>query len=194
VQLSPEQAAVLQGVGFSPGAYAAYTLALTLAMIAACLAVSALIAWRRSDDRMALLVALMLVTLSPVWVTANVPATSPVQVPNKWLYFLFVALFVLVFSLFPSGHFVPRWARWAALVTLAGQIPYAFFPNAPFATKFLADALGWLALLGEGALLVAVQVYRYRRVSSPLERQQTKWVIVGLAVPRPSMLAGRCCL
>jgi hypothetical protein len=188
VQLSPEQAAVLQGVGFSPGAYAAYTLALTLAMIVACLAVSALIAWRRSGDRMALLVALMLVTLGAVWVTATMPATSPLHVPNKWLYFLFVALFVLVFSLFPSGRFVPRWARWAALVTLTVQIPYAFFPNAPFAT--LTGALGWLAQLGEGALLVAAQVYRYRRVSSSLERQQTKWVVVGLAVPMTVYVGG----
>jgi hypothetical protein len=28
--------------------------------------------------------------------------------------------------------------------------------------------------------LVVVQIYRYRRVSGPLERQQTKWVVFGL--------------
>jgi hypothetical protein len=189
VQLSPEQAAVLQGVGFSPGAYAAYTLALTLATIAAGLAVSALIAWRGSDDRMALLVALMLVTLGPVWVAPAMPATSPLQVPNECLSFLFVALFVLVFSLFPSGRLVPRWTRWILVVLLVGQVP-ASFPNAPFATNFLAGTLGWLAQLGGGALLVAVQVYRYRRVSSPLQRQQTKWVVIGLAAPMTVYVGG----
>jgi hypothetical protein len=30
--------------------------------------------------------------------------------------------------------------------------------------------------------LVAIQVYRYRRVSSPAQRQQTKWVVYGIAV------------
>ena len=33
-----------------------------------------------------------------------------------------------------------------------------------------------LALLGSG---VYSQVYRYRRVSAPLQRQQTKWVVFG---------------
>jgi hypothetical protein len=32
------------------------------------------------------------------------------------------------------------------------------------------------------AILVVVQWYHYRRVSSPLERQQTKWVVFGFAV------------
>jgi hypothetical protein len=35
----------------------------------------------------------------------------------------------------------------------------------------------------EFATVVLVQLYRYRRVSTPRERQQTKWVIFGLAVP-----------
>jgi hypothetical protein len=33
------------------------------------------------------------------------------------------------------------------------------------------------------ATLTLVQLYRYRWVSSPLQRQQTKWVVFGLAVP-----------
>src|SRR5215472_9375006 len=70
-QLSAEQIEVLQGNGFSPGDYATYTIALTLAIMVVCLVVSMLIAWRRSDDRMALLVALMLVTFGPIFVTSS---------------------------------------------------------------------------------------------------------------------------
>jgi len=43
--------------------------------------------------------------------------------------------------------------------------------------------LGWLVSLGEMATLALVQLYRYWRVSSPRERQQTKWAVFGLAVP-----------
>jgi hypothetical protein len=43
--------------------------------------------------------------------------------------------------------------------------------------------LGWLVVVGEFSTVAAAQLYRYRRVSSPRERQQTKWVIFGLAVP-----------
>ena len=190
LQLSPEQGEVLKGFGLSRGDYAAYTIALTLAMIAVCLVVSTLIVWRRSDDRMALLVALMLVTFGPIFATSTVPASSPLQVPNECLYFLAGTLFVLVFLLFPSGQFVPRWTRWTLVVSLAVQVPSIFFPHAPFTLKIHADALGYLMLVGEGAIVVAIQLYRYRRVSSPLERQQTKWVVFGMAIPLTVYVGG----
>ncbi|TMD69605.1 MAG: hypothetical protein E6I91_01685, partial [Chloroflexi bacterium] len=74
VLLTPEQAGALKGIGLSPGAYAAFRVALMLALIVVCLVVSTVIAWRRSDDRMALLVALMLVTLGPISLASTVIA------------------------------------------------------------------------------------------------------------------------
>jgi hypothetical protein len=141
-----------------------------------CVVVSTVIIWRRSRDRMALIVALFLVTLAPSAVMFNVSASpSPWQVPNEFLSFLFLALFLLVFSLFPTGQFVPRWVRWIILVFLTLQIPVTFFPA-------LNGFLGFLVSMGELAILVVVQLYRYRRLSSPLERQQSKWVVFGFAV------------
>jgi hypothetical protein len=181
-QLSPEQAGALKGIGLSPGDYAAYMIALTLASVVVCLVVSAVIAWRRPDDRMALIVALMLVTFGPIIATSSVSASpSPWQVPNECLTFLAVSLLVLVFLLFPSGQFVPRWMRWTLVVFLAGLVPEIFV--APFMPNTPIDQLGFLVVLGEVAALALVQVYRYRRVSNPLQRQQTKWVVFGLAGP-----------
>src|SRR6266487_1728921 len=180
-QLSPGQVGALKGIGLSPDAYAAFTVALTFASVVVCLVVSTVIVWRRSDDRMAMLVALLLVTYGPMIATSSVSTSpSPWQVPNQCLFFLATALFVLVFLLFPSGQFVPHWMRWSLIVLLAGLVPNAFL-----APLTLTTPLGWLVvlvLLGELAVLVIVQVHRYRRVSSPLERQQTKWVVFGLAV------------
>ena len=189
-QLSAEQVEMLKGFGFSPGDYATYTIALTLAIMVACLVVSTLIAWRRSDDRMALLVALMLVTFGPIYVTSSVLTSSPLQIPNECLYFLAFSLLVLVFLLFPSGQFVPRWTRWTLVVSLAVQVPITFFPDAPFTLTILGDSLGYYMLLGETVILVGVQLYRYRRVSSPLERQQTKWVVFGMALPITIYIGG----
>jgi hypothetical protein len=180
-QLSAGQVGALKGIGLSLGDYAVFTVALTLAIMVGCLVVSTVIVWRRSHDRMAMLVALMLVTFGPLNATSTLHASpSPWQVPNQCLFFLANALFVLVFCLFPSGRFVPHWMRWTIGVLLAGLIPLAFI-----APLTLTTPLGWLVVLvflGEGTTLVVVQVHRYRRVSSPLERQQTKWVIFGLAV------------
>ena len=183
VLLTPEQAGALKGIGLSPGAYAAFRVALMLALIVVCLVVSTVIAWRRSDDRMALLVALMLVTLGPISLTSTVMAIpSPWQVPNACLCFLALSLLALVFLLFPSGQFVPRWTRWTLVVFLAGLVPFTFFPNAPFTLNTLALSLLYLTYLSEFVIIAVVQLYRYRRVSSPLQRQQTKWVAYGIAV------------
>jgi hypothetical protein len=137
-QLSAEQVEVLKGLGLSPSDYATYTIALALAIMVVCFVVSTLIIWRRSDDRMALLVALMLVTFGPIFVTNTVPLSSPLQIPNACLYFLALSLLVLVFLLFPTGQFVPRWTRWTAVVGLALQVPSTFFPNTAFTLIRLA--------------------------------------------------------
>jgi hypothetical protein len=191
LQLTPEQAGALKGIGLSAGAYAASLVALTLTSVVVCLVVSTLIVWHRPDDRMALLVALMLVTMGPIIATGSVSATStPLQVPNECLYFLTLALLVLVFSLFPTGQFVPRWTRWTVVVCLAVQVPYIFFPNAPFTLTINVDPISYLVFVGELAILAIVQLYRYRRVSSPLQRQQTKWVVFGFALPTTVFVGG----
>ncbi len=181
-QLSPGQVGALKGMGLSPGDYAAYIVALTLASVVVCLVVSTLIIWRRPDDRMALLVALLLVTVGPIITTNSLSASpSPWRVPNECLIFLALSLFVLVCLLFPSGQFVPQWMRWTSVVYLAWLVPTAFV--APLMPNTLVAELIYLVFLGESATVVLIQLYRYRRVSSPLERQQTKWVVFGLAVP-----------
>jgi hypothetical protein len=191
VLLSSEQAEVLKGIGLSLSDYAAYTVAFTLATIVLYLVVSILIVWRRSDDRMALLVALMLVAFGPLDATSPVLASPlPWRVLAECLVFLALALFVLVFLLFPTGQFVPRWTRWIAVVCLAILVPATFFPNNPFAQNPSALLLFYLVSLVAVATLALVQLYRYRRVSSPLQRQQTKWVVFGLAVPCIVLVGG----
>jgi hypothetical protein len=181
--LTHEQAGVLKGMGLSLGDYAAYTIAFTLATMIVCLGISTVIVWRRSDDRMALLVALMLVTLGPFSATGiGLASPSPWQVPNACLFFLAFALLVLVFLLFPTGQFVPRWTRWTLVVFLAVSVPFTFLPHAPFSLNPQALSLYYLISLGEVTILAVAQLYRYRRVSSPLQRQQTKWIAYGIAM------------
>jgi hypothetical protein len=181
-QLTHSQAEMLKGMGLSLADYAVFTLALALASVGMCLVVSTLIIWRRPDDRIAFIVALMLVTLGPIIVVADPPAASPWWVPNACLTFLTGFLLVLVFLLFPTGQFVPHWMRWTLVVFLVGDLS-SFFPDTPLLPNVSASQPGWLVVVGELTTVAAAQLYRYRRVSSPRERQQTKWVVFGLAVP-----------
>jgi hypothetical protein len=189
-QLSPGQVGALKGIGLSLGVYAAYTVALTLASVVLCLVVSTLIVWRRSDDRMALFVALLLVAFGPIYATSSIVAVPSLwRVPNECLYFLALTLLMLVFFLFPSGQFVPRWIRWTLLVFLIGLVPTAFVAPAfpPYAP---VGQLTFLVSLSELATLAILQIYRYRRVSSPLQRQQTKWVVFGIAASITVVVGG----
>jgi hypothetical protein len=81
---------------------------------------------------------------------------------------------ILFFYLFPSGQFVPRWTRWLAVAGLAVGVADAFFP----AWDVIRNQMVALAWFIPG---IAAQVYRYRRVSTPAQRQQTKWAVFGVS-------------
>ncbi len=82
----------------------------------------------------------------------------------------------IFFLTFPDGRFVPRWMRWLALVWAMLWVPNVFFPHTPLD---LLDGPLFFCFIGS---LVLAQVYRYVRVSAPVHRQQTKWVVFAMAV------------
>jgi signal transduction histidine kinase len=168
---TPDSAQALQRIGFSVGAYATFTFALYIALAFLCFAVSAVIFWRRSDDWMALLVALGVVAT----VALNVPNALINQPAWELLTFvLFIlgsGMIVLVLALFPDGRFVPRWTRWILLCWAVAALLSFMYP------------INYVLVLEAAlVLLVIAQVYRYRTALSPLQRQQTKWVLFGACV------------
>jgi len=92
---------------------------------------------------------------------------------------MLASLFLFLY-LFPDGRFVPRWTFWLAIVLVTVMVPIALFSGPPFDMEnwpplTFALFLLWWVLPG-----VAMQAYRYRHVSGPMQRRQTKWVIFGL--------------
>jgi hypothetical protein len=147
--------------------------------------VAAAIFWRRMRDPVGLFVALMLIAFG-----AALPGTSyallyglpiwraPIGVLQALGWFL-----LLPFAyLFPTGRFVLRWT-WP-LVPVWALWVLSFFLMADVLKERsnlfvpLSFAL-WVAWLGSGVL---AQVYRYRYVSTPVQRQQTKWVVFGFVL------------
>ncbi len=185
-QLSPAGLRALEDLGLSLDAFAAYSVAMDVVFAAAYGAVALLIFWRKSGDRVGLFVSLALFTFGTATFTSTMAALAArhpaLEVPVGSLHFLGSATFGLFLYLFPDGRFVPRWTRWVALAWIAWQVPRYFFPN------WYLDPSGWHALISTGVWLIALgtavysQVYRYRRVSGPVERQQIKWVVFGISV------------
>jgi signal transduction histidine kinase len=86
--------------------------------------------------------------------------------------------------LFPNGKMVPNWTRWLLLISipwslLAILIPITPTPGSTNITGILIIAIPWIALTVLG---VYAQIHRYRRVSTPEERQQTKWILFGFGL------------
>src|SRR5215204_2039798 len=184
-QLPPAGLRAVEDLGLSLDSFAAYSVAMDVIFASVYGAVAALIFWRKSEDRIGIFASLALLTFGtatfPVTM-ATLAARHPVsEVPVAFLHFLGSASFGLFLYLFPDGRFVPRWTRWVALVWIAWQVPRYFFPNwylDPSGWQTLAAMAVWLCALGTA---VYSQVHRYRRVPSPMQRQQIKWVVFGIS-------------
>ncbi|HEX6553402.1 MAG TPA: GAF domain-containing protein [Ktedonobacteraceae bacterium] len=145
--------------------------------------VAAFLFWRKSDDRMALLAAVTLGTF-PIVFNNGFMSTLPSSwwLPAYSMSFLAYLCFNLFFYVFPSGHFVPRWMRWVFVAELVYVAFNTFFPFSSFNPFSRFQVLNNLIFIGGIVSIVVVQVYRYRRVSSPAQRQQTKWVVFGVSL------------
>ena len=174
----------LARAGLSLDFYAGYMLAVQVASKGAYFLLAALLFRRKSAERMALFVAVMLVLLGATSsatraLTTFHPAWRVVYDVANLFGFTCLLLF---FYLFPDGRFVPRWTRWLAVAALALATLMALFPGSPLDVTRWPLLLNALFLLGWLGVGVVAQVYRYRRISGPTQRQQAKWVVFGFAV------------
>jgi hypothetical protein len=103
--------------------------------------------------------------------------------PVELLEVLADSTLYLFLMVVPAGTFVPRQMRWVWLAfTVLGFVLGLAPDDLPMSENL------WLllpALAGLVALLLSpafAQIYRYRHVSTPAEREQTKWVAFGVSV------------
>ena len=182
-QPTPEGVRALRDVGLSLDAYALLNVAIDKIGDLVWFAVGALIFLRRSDDRMALLTSLFLIAFGTLTVDTTDAETLISSQPAWWLPVRGVEIVgevcvVLFFLLFPNGRFVPRWTRWLAVAFIAYVVSDIPFPELYSGSPSL-ESVSLGMFIGMVVSLCWSQVYRYRRVSSPAQRQQTKWVVFG---------------
>lgn len=183
VQLTQADLRLLHQLGLSPGFLAAYQAGLDVGTVLIYSVLATLIFWRRSQDRMALFCAYMLVLLGGATYTGLLDYLRPVAPTWYWLVGVLELLaqvsFLTFFLLFPTGRFVPRWTRWGVLVAVLLETHYVFLGDLFHSQVDALDSLGFAAFV---LSLVGLQVYRYRRISTFRERQQTKWVVFGFSI------------
>ncbi|MFL5801543.1 MAG: hypothetical protein ACJ8CR_07350 [Roseiflexaceae bacterium] len=179
-QLTADELRATVAAGWSLPFFAAALVALRIVHACIWCAVGGLIFWRKSDDWMALFVALFLILFGLSYQTP--PPIHPVVDLMALVLgdLAWVALYAF-FCLFPNGRFVPRW-MWLPLIwVLLAQIPASLPADSPYAVNNWPTWLLAPLLIGQFGLALYAQIYRYRRVSDPAERQQTKWAVFGIA-------------
>ena len=152
---------------------------------------SLILVWRRGDEVATLVVASMLLFTGALYTgppaNANLPyfalAILPGMAESMQIWFVY---------LFPDGKAFPRWIWWILIPLPIWRIGIWFtdyIPNykAEFHTAEnyghtaqQAWDIGLFILLLAGG--IAAQVYRYRKLSTPAQRQQTKWVLFGMII------------
>jgi hypothetical protein len=174
LQLTPQQAQELQQLGLSLRIYAIYFSAIDILSTLFFLLIAALIFWRRSDDRMALFTSFMLITFG---IGGSVGIGGQTYPSLQFLTLLIGAVgnvsIVIFIFVFPDGRFVPRWMGWVALLAAVREVLNVYMPDNDLVSKlfFVVVPIGLL-----------FQIYRYRRFSNAVQRQQTKWVVFGLTI------------
>ena len=181
--LTPDQLQELEDKGLSRGLLETYIQGFVVIGGLVWLGTGALVFWRKSDDGMGLFVSGTLVLFGSFLVVAGpVEDDTVLGQTSEFLGLVSFGLLVALFLTFPDGRFVPRW-------TVALPVPVAV-------TMIVLEVLGLSFQGGSESVLVDVvlfflygsafgipvfaQVYRYRRISNSIQRQQTKWVVVGI--------------
>lgn len=191
-QLLPAVAQTLTENDISLQIYALYNIGLTVLFAVVYLALAALIFWRRSDDSMAIFASFTLIVFG-VYSTELVGGLAERHL--LWLRLLafiemlIVTGFTCLLYLFPDGRFVPGWTRWLAAAWVVIGLSTLFIgPVVPDAVRRIISFGMWPALVQYLTLAVlfgagiGAQIYRYRRRSNAVQRQQTKWVVFGLVI------------
>jgi hypothetical protein len=135
--------------------YAAYLVAIHLAIVAIFCGLGGLIIWRKPKDRGAILTAFF---LSSFLLVLNVS------------FALILPTLIFFGLLFPDGRFAPRWTRWLAIAAAIAGVA-TIFSDQPAVFASLAFILP----------VPFLQIYRFRRLSSWTQRQQAKWALFGIA-------------
>lgn len=189
VILSLNEAALLVQRGVPLALYALYFIAAELIFALVYVIMGVVVYLRKPDERIAWVASITLIAFGVL-----VPATPRVlDVPDSpWAFPVHLIQnigwisFATMFYLFPDGRFVPRWTRFLPILFFAWAVAWLVFPLAnPFNWPLALALVGFFGLFAVGAL---AQMYRYFMVSTPLQRAQTKWVVLAFGIATVGIL------
>jgi hypothetical protein len=183
--ISSAEVEILHSWGLSTQTYAAFMTGAAVVTVAVYWLLGGLLLWRQGATRIGLSVSLVMLVIPITLISdsGNVYESIPgLLIP--WVFLsAFGRIFILLFIyLFPNGRLYPRWAiiflGAAIFVTVISTIIEisGISPLSPVQVSLL------LATFALGFLGGIFQIFRYLRSSTLIERQQTKWALLGIII------------
>lgn len=161
---------------------------MSLATALVCLSLGIILFRQKRDEPMALFVSFYVMTYGIVFagplenLSPLFPGVADLAVGVIQPLFLTVPTVCLIILL-PDGRPIPPWTRWLIPLSIVSMALLPLIDASSMATLDTLPSQIWGAiLLVLFGLAIAARIYRYRRVSSPVEREQMRWVIFGLVV------------
>ncbi len=176
--ITPAMVQALHHVGIALSSYVTYKFVLALFQSLVFLGIGVFIFWRKSSEPLCLAASFFFVTAG-LWPFFAHSTYSPAVVSGYIFGLCIYTAFGYFLVAFPDGRFVPRLSWLLVLLLLVQTILFAI--PGPFNILSWPFPLFIAELLLMYGGLVGVQIYRYVRVSSYSQRQQTKWVVFGFA-------------
>ena len=171
--------------------YAGYHVAWLAAVYLPFVLLCGILTWRKAEDTKTIFFAMAVLAGITTSITYDFPyliaeAHPVLEIPVGFL-FLFGQIALIAFYAFPDGRFSPRWTRWAAGVYVVLSLLLVFWSSG----NPLPEDWVWIESIATFLLWYAFPIscayallYRYRRIATPEQRQQIKWVVwsVGVAI------------
>jgi hypothetical protein len=172
--ISQEDVEIAEQMGL-PVSFFTYSIIFSILARLSLFFVGIVIFWRKSDDWVALMFSGAMIT---VLLEGTSSTTEVFRVVHSILSGIGTVLFFPLPFIFPNGRFEPRWMKWVVipLTVVATGVFGAVIIEPQLIEYFGAITICWVLLS------IYSMGYRYFRISNTVERQQTKWVLLGLFV------------
>ncbi len=194
-QLTARAEDALTQIGVTVDTFVKMTIGLDI-LLAAVFTVSAIVIFiRKPNDAFTIFVTIMLVTFGMATFSGSLEGIGSVNSSllklTDTITLIGNCAFTAFLFVFPNGRFTPRWTIAILTGWVLLQLPRYYLPDSPL-NLLVSNPPLYSLLFSVGILSgLVTQVYRYKKVSNATEKQQTKWVIYGLALTISGSLTAR---
>jgi signal transduction histidine kinase len=181
-QLTLEESAELQTIGISLNSYAWFKTIMNFIIGFSFFSTGIFLFLKKSSDNFITFTSIIIIAYGANFGMDTLSQAFPtIMLMTNYIDFVASGIVVFLF-IFPDGRFVPKWTIVIAALWMVFSYSRIFMPNSilnPELWPFWLDIVGWM---GFYLLIFYAQLYRFRKVSNSVQKQQAKWLLVSIII------------